>query len=502
MQFIATVNALTEVSADCLVVSVAAEGELSLQAQQVDQATGGLINQIISQGDFSGKFGQSLLLPVVPSLQAPRLLLLGTGKAAELTEGKFRTLVKGLINEVKKTKVESLALSLDDIPVGKRGAAWKARLLAENTETASYVFDQMKSKAAEATSLTKISVVCTNDQAQSEATQALLVGQATGQGANFARTLGNLPPNICTPIYLAEQAEALVTDCAEMSLTVLDETEMAALGMNSLLAVAKGSVQAPRLIAIQYQGAEADAQPHVLVGKGVTFDSGGISLKPGEGMDEMKFDMCGAASVMGTMQMLKALKPKINVVGVVAAVENMPAGNATKPGDIVTTMSGKTVEILNTDAEGRLVLCDALTYIGRYNPASVVDIATLTGACIIALGHHTNALLANNDELAQELLAAGLYADDRAWQMPLWQEYQQQLDSNFADMGNIGGRPAGTITAACFLSRFTEDYRWAHLDIAGTAWHSGKEKGATGRPVPLLTQYLLAKAGQDTSFQL
>lgn len=492
MQFIATTQTLTELNKDCVVAFVAADGELGAVAQELDQACNGLVTKIIEQGDFTGKQGQTLLLPVIDGLAAQRLLLVGVGKAGELNDGKYRSLITGMINAVKGSKISSLALNLDEVALkDSRDNAWKARLLAENTETALYVFDQMKSKQADELALNEITLA-SQDKDAVEA--ALSVGQATGQGMNVTRNLGNLPGNVCTPVFLAEQAELMVADCDEMTLTVLDEDQMAELGMHCMLSVGEGSVQPSRLIAVEYKGAGADDQPHVLVGKGVTFDSGGISLKPGAGMDEMKYDMCGAASVMGTLQVLKALKPKVNVVGVVAAVENMPAGNATKPGDIVTTMSGKTVEILNTDAEGRLVLCDALTYIERFNPATVVDIATLTGACIIGLGHHATGLLANDDDLAADLLESGIEAADRAWHLPLWSEYQSQLDSNFADIANIGGRPAGTITAACFLSRFTEDYRWAHLDIAGTAWHSGgKEKGGTGRPVPLLTQYLLSK---------
>ncbi len=490
MSFNATTQALSELSADCRVAFVAADTTLGNNAQLLDNASGGAIARILGLGDFTGKYGQTQLLPEAGELKG-RLLLVGTGKAEELKEGKFRTLIKNIINAVKDTKIKSLALSLEDIEIKGRDLNWKARLLAENTVTALYVFDQLKSKQADPTALSSITLSVPG--AEGAVQKALDTGAATGEGMNVTRTLGNLPGNICTPVYLAEQAQELAKDFDELSLTILDENQMAELGMNSLLSVAKGSVEAPRLVVMEYKG-NGDAKPHVLVGKGVTFDTGGISLKPGEGMDEMKFDMCGAASVMGTMTMLKQLKPKLNVVGVVAAVENMPAGNASKPGDIVTTMSGKTVEILNTDAEGRLVLCDALTYIGKYDPETVVDIATLTGACIIGLGHHASGLLANDDKLAAELLEAGIDANDKAWQMPLWEEYQQQLDSNFADIANIGGRPAGTITAACFLSRFTEDYRWAHIDIAGTAWHSGKEKGATGRPVPLLTQYLLSKA--------
>jgi leucyl aminopeptidase len=321
--------------------------------------------------------------------------------------------------------------------------------------------------------------------------QALDQAIATVHGIDLAKTLGNLPGNICTPSYLAAKALALGKEFKAIKTTVLEEKDMQKLGMGSFLSVTRGSEQAAKLITLEYYGADKKQKPIVLVGKGITFDSGGISLKPGAEMDEMKYDMCGAASVLGTMQAIAKMGLKINVVGVIPTCENMPSGTATKPGDIVTSMSGQTIEILNTDAEGRLILCDALTYSAKFNPDTVIDIATLTGACVIALGHVASGLFANEDKLAQELLAAGEQSYDRAWQLPLWEDYQPLIDSNFADMQNIGGRAGGTITAACFLARFTKDYRWAHLDIAGTAWKSGKEKGSTGRPVPLLTQYLI-----------
>jgi leucyl aminopeptidase len=311
---------------------------------------------------------------------------------------------------------------------------------------------------------------------------------------NVARELGDLPGNICTPTFLANEARKLARTHKTLTAKILSEKQMADLGMGSLLSVSAGSKEPAQLIIMEYKGAAKSQRPHVLVGKGITFDTGGISLKPGGGMDEMKFDMCGAASVFGTMNAIVELEPKINVVAIVAAAENMPSSTATKPGDIVTSMSGKTIEVLNTDAEGRLVLCDALSYAERYKPQSVVDIATLTGACVIALGGHATGLFSNNQQLTEDLLAAGSTSGDRAWQMPLWDDYKKQLKSNFADLANIGGREAGSITAACFLSYFTESYPWAHLDIAGTAWLSGASKGATGRPVPLLTQYLLTQA--------
>ena len=319
---------------------------------------------------------------------------------------------------------------------------------------------------------------------------------ATVHGIDLAKTLGNLPGNICTPSYLAAKSLALGKEHKSIKTTVLEEKDMQKLGMGSFLSVTRGSEQPAKLISLEYYGADKKQKPIVLVGKGITFDSGGISLKPGAEMDEMKYDMCGAASVLGTLQAIAKMGLKINVVGVIPTCENMPSGTATKPGVIVTSMSGQTIEILNTDAEGRLILCDALTYSAKFNPDTVIDIATLTGACVIALGHVASGMFANEDKLARELLAAGEQSYDRAWQLPLWEDYQPLLDSNFADMANIGGRAGGTITAACFLARFTKDYRWAHLDIAGTAWKSGKEKGSTGRPVPLLTQYLINRASR------
>ena len=340
----------------------------------------------------------------------------------------------------------------------------------------------------------KIQFGLLTEKVSSALESALTQAVAIAQGMVLAKDLGNLPGNVCTPTYLAQQAVTLAKTHKSIKTAVLDEKDMQKLGMGSLLSVTRGSAEPAKLITMEYRGTDKKQKPIVLVGKGVTFDSGGISLKPGAEMDEMKYDMCGAASVLGTIQAIAAMGLKLNVVGIIPSCDNMPSGTATKPGDIVTSMSGQTIEILNTDAEGRLILCDALTYAAKFEPDTVIDIATLTGACIIALGHVASGLYSNQDKLAHELLAAGEQTQDRAWHMPLWEEYQPQLDSNFADMQNIGGRAGGSITAACFLSRFTKDYRWAHLDIAGTAWKSGKDKGATGRPVPLLTQYLINRA--------
>jgi leucyl aminopeptidase len=393
------------------------------------------------------------------------------------------------------TGATELTLCFGELAVKDSDAAWRARHAALAAGDALYRFDAMKSKKSPPRPLKSVVFALTRKAGEAAATRGAAEGRAIAAGVALAKDLGNLPGNVCTPTYLADQATSLAREC-KLGVTVLERREMERLGMGTLLSVAKGSREPPKFIELRYQGAAKSAKPVVLVGKGITFDTGGISIKPAAEMDEMKFDMCGAASVLGTMRAIAALRPKLNVVGLVPTTENMPGGAASKPGDIVKSMSGQTVEILNTDAEGRLILCDALTYAERFAPAAVVDIATLTGACVIALGHVASGLFANRDELADELVAAGRNSWDRVWHMPLWDDYQEQLKSPFADFANIGGRPAGSVTAACFLSRFAGKYPWAHLDIAGTAWTSGKNKGATGRPVPLLTTFLLGRAAK------
>ena len=464
-------------------------------AKLINTTENKLIQNLIDLKDFKANASESLLLPLKED-QHQRLLLLGLGKKEEFTTASFKKAIQAGVTSIKTSQTEKLLLSLDGISLKNKSAEWTTRFAIEAISDSMYCFDTFKSKKADTPTLTDISFYCGPSIDTTALKNAIAVGSAISKGVSVAKDLGNLPGAICTPIYLAKEALKLEKNNPLVSTTILKEKEMLTLGMHSLLSVSAGSEEPARLIIMEYKGGDVTDKPHVLVGKGVTFDSGGISLKPGEAMDEMKYDMCGAASVFGTINAITELKPKINVTAVIAAAENMPDGKATKPGDIVKTLSGQTVEILNTDAEGRLVLCDAITYAEQnFKPASIVDIATLTGACIIALGHHATGLLANNDDIAEELLTAGKSAEDKAWRMPLWDEYQPQLDSNFADMQNIGGRAAGTITAACFLSRFAKKMKWAHLDIAGTAWVSGKNKGATGRPVPLLTQYILNKVG-------
>jgi leucyl aminopeptidase len=477
-----------------LVVAVGEGQVLSDAAKTVDTLSGGAIAAVLKRGDLQGKVGQSLLLHSLPNLKAERVLLVGTGKEAELSDRQFKKVISCVLTNLKGLGGTDAAIALDQLLVKNRDTYGKTRLLAETLADGEYVFDQFKSQKAEARALKKVTLL-TNKITVADVERAAKHAQAIATGMALTRDLGNMPPNLCHPTYLGEQAKALGKAHKHLKVEVHDEKDIAKLGMGAFLAVGQGSAQPPRLIVMNYQGGKKNDQPFVLVGKGITFDTGGISIKPAAGMDEMKFDMCGAASVFGTLRAVLELQLPINLVCVIAAAENMPSGNATRPGDIVTTMSGQTVEILNTDAEGRLVLCDALTYAERFKPKTVIDIATLTGACVVALGGHTSGLLGNNDALINQLLEAGKMADDRAWQLPLFDEYQEQLDSPFADIANIGGPKGGTITAACFLSRFTKAYEWAHLDIAGTAWTSGKEKGATGRPVPLLTQYLLDRAG-------
>ncbi len=478
----------------CVVVGVYEPRKLSPAAEIIDNAAQQFLSEILRRGDMEGKANTTLLLHGVPGVEAARILLVGLGKEREFHEKEYRAALATAVRQLNETGGFDGTLYLTELEVKKRDVAWRIRQAALVVQETIYRFDRLKSKKNDVRRPLRKLTFCVSRRNQLGAAEAALAeGLAIAAGMELAKDLGNLPGNICTPTYLADQATQLAKSHG-LGVEILERADMEKLRMNTLLSVARGSHEPPKFIVLRHPGGAAGAKPTVLVGKGITFDSGGISLKPGLEMDEMKYDMCGAASVLGALKAAALLKLPLNVVGVIPTTENMPGGAATKPGDIITSMSGQTVEILNTDAEGRLILCDALTYVERFDPDCVVDIATLTGACVIALGHVATGLLANRDSLARELLAAGDDAYDRAWQMPLWDDYQEQLKSNFADMANIGGRAAGTITAACFLARFSEKYPWAHLDIAGTAWRSGKEKGATGRPVPLLTQFLIDRA--------
>lgn len=489
MEFVVKSSAAEKQKTACLVIGVYKK-TLPASAAAIDSLTEGQLSTVLKQGDLEFKPGHSLMLH--PGNPWERLLLVAMGdNDTPMSETEFKKLATDLAGKLKSVNAREATIAVEDITVANQSPEWITRHLVEAVEYAFYQFSQFKNDAAKgAKGIKKITLLA--DRKNADAVKAgMTLGQAIGHGRNVARTLGNLPGNICHPTYLAEEARNLAKQHSKLTTRVLNEKQMAELGMSSLLSVSAGSEQEARLICMEFKNGKRGAKPLVLLGKGITFDTGGISIKPSASMDEMKFDMCGAASVFGVMNAIIQLDLPVNVIGMVAAAENMPSGRASRPGDIVTSMSGKTIEILNTDAEGRLVLCDALTYAERYKPEAVIDIATLTGACVVALGHHTTGLLSNNDDLAAELLNAANDAMDRAWQLPMGDEYTRQLDSNFADMANIGGPTAGTITAACFLAKFAEAYPWAHLDIAGTAWISGKEKGATGRPVPMLVQFLL-----------
>ena len=488
----------------CLVLGVfkgktAAQGELTPAARRVDRASRGALRSVLAQGDLSGRAGSTTLLRQLAGLAAERVLLVGLGEKDAFTENSYRDVIRSVANALKNLGVREATLYLVDHRLPSRDIAWNVRQATLGLHEALYLFDQLKSeKKGPPPALAEVTLALPAGSVAAPASRALREAAATAEGAALAKTLGNLPSNICTPAYLASEAKKLARQF-KLRLEVLERRDMDRLGMGALVSVTKGSHQPPKLIVLHYNGGAKSKKPVVLVGKGVTFDTGGISLKPGAEMDEMKYDMSGAASVLGTLRALAGMKASVNVIGVIPAVENMPGGGASKPGDVVTTLSGQTVEILNTDAEGRLILCDALTYAERFSPDVMIDIATLTGACVIALGHVASGLFANDDKLAEALCAAGDDAWDRVWHMPLWEDYQEQLRSNFADMANIGGRPAGSVTAASFLARFTRKQRWAHLDIAGTAYKGGRDKGSTGRPVPLLVRFVLRHAGGRTA---
>ncbi|MCP4187321.1 MAG: leucyl aminopeptidase [Gammaproteobacteria bacterium] len=492
MEYKAKTGSPEKLSTDCLVIIVSEPRKLSSAAQTVDKASNGYLSGILRQGDMQGRVGQCLLLHNINGVTAKRVLLVGSGKQKDFNEAAFNKVINDMVSTLSESGAKDAHICLADAGIKNREFDWHICQAVILTNSNQYRFEQMKSKKSDRrVKLTKLSFEVVNRGQLKKADDAIQQGVAIGAGMDQARDLGNLPGNVCTPNYIAKQAKLMAKGQKNLTVKVLEEADMRKLKMGSILSVSTGSRQAAKLITLEYKGAAAKDKPVVLVGKGVTFDTGGISLKPGAAMDEMKFDMCGAASVIGTVSAVVQMQLPINVVGIIPATENMPDGLATKPGDIITSMSGQTIEILNTDAEGRLILCDALTYAEKFKPKCVIDIATLTGACLVALGKVPSAVLGNHAPLISDLIKSGQQIEDKLWELPLWDEYQEQLKSNFADIANIGGRDAGTITAACFLSRFTKSYHWAHLDIAGTAWKSGEQKGATGRPVPLLTQYIL-----------
>ena len=469
---------------DCIIVGAFSDKSLSPAAQVLDAASGGRIAALVERGDVGGKTGNTALLHDLPGVTALRVLVIGLGDPAKFGVAQYLKAVGDAARALKTGATRSALFTLSELEVKGRDAAWNIRQTIVTANHASYRYTAtLGKKKADAAGLETLAILGTD-------TTALAQGQAIAAGVEYARELGNLPPNLCTPAYLAETSAKFATEHEGAHAEILDEQQMEALGMGSLLAVARGSANRPKLVVLKWNNG-GDAKPYVLVGKGITFDTGGVNLKTQGGIEEMKYDMCGGANVIGTFVATVKAKLPLNLVVVVPAVENAIDGNAYRPSDVITSMSGKTIEVGNTDAEGRLILCDALTYAQRFEPAALIDVATLTGACMVALGHQTAGLMSKHDDLANELLAAGEHVFDRAWRLPLWDEYQPMLDSSFADVYNIGGRWAGAITAGCFLSRFTEGQRWAHLDIAGVASDEGKRGMATGRPVGLLTQWLL-----------
>ena len=494
MEFTIKTGSPAKLKTGLLVLGAFAEGRLPALSAAADGAAEGRLAALIKRGDLEDKAGATLLVHDLPGVHAERVLLVSLGKHDEFGDKAYRDALAAAAKAISAGPAKDAVVALADAELSGRDMAWRLQQAARILADGAYRFDALKSdkKTRKERGAKKLCLLVSCELG-AELDTAVLQGHAIASGMALAKDLGNLPGNHCTPTHLAETAESLGKQY-KFDVEVLERDDMEKLGMGSFLSVARGSHQPPKFIVMHYKGGKAKARPVVLVGKGITFDTGGISLKPAAEMDEMKFDMCGAASVLGTFKAVAQMGLPINLVGLVPTTENMPGGGATKPGDVVTSMSGQTIEVLNTDAEGRLILCDALTYAERFKPECVIDIATLTGACVVALGKIPSGLLANDDELAAEILRRGTESGDRAWQLPLWDEYQELLKSNFADMGNIGGRYAGTITAACFLSRFAKAYKWAHLDIAGTAWVSGDAKGATGRPVPLLSSFLIGRA--------
>jgi leucyl aminopeptidase len=496
MNFDVWTKGLASLTVDCIVVSVFDEGDLGEEALVVDTAASGKIKAITSRGDFSGRASETLLLTDVEGIKASRVLLVGLGARRSLTRKIWRRATHAAISALARTRIKSAAFGMDRPAAKDLDDYYFGKVVAEVVGTALYRVNDLKTaKKAKPPALEKIFIGPVKASSIAATKRGLDHGKAIGLAMSVQRDLANLPGNVCTPTYLAKHAQSIGKKYPSVKVQVLDEAAIRKQKMGCFLAVTQGSAEPPRFIILDYRGGKSTAEPIVLVGKGITFDTGGISLKDPPTMDEMKFDMSGSAAVLAALTLVAELKLPIRVVGLIASCENMPDGRAVKPGDIVTSASGQTVEILNTDAEGRLVLCDALHYARRFEPGVVIDIATLTGAVVIALGAHHTGVMSNDDELAQEIVAASRRADDRAWHLPITEEYADQLKSNFADMANIGGREGGALTAAAFLGKFTQGMKWAHLDIAGTAYLGGSSKGSTGRPTPLLADFLIHRAG-------
>jgi leucyl aminopeptidase len=492
MQFTTSSQAASKINSDCLIIGHIQDQPLSPTAADLDEASGGVLGRLLDSNELPGECGKTLMLHALPGIQASRILVAGLGKADKLDGIVFSKAVQAAGKALRQSQARTAHCLLTEVEVRDRDNNWKVRQAALALAHSDYVYSATKKPKDNAPPATDTVSFTAGDDTDNQ----LGLASAVAAGIQRCRDLGDAPPNICTPIYLAETAEAIASRHDKLSVEVLDQDQMSELGMRALLAVGQGSDNPPRLIRLSWKGGQEGQAPLAMVGKGVTFDTGGISIKPRELMEQMKFDMCGAATTLGVMEAVALLDLPINVEGVVAAVENMPDGKAYRPGDVITAMNGKTIEVHNTDAEGRMILADAIYWTGQtVKPDRMVDIATLTGACVVALGQHASGIMTQDDELAEELLGAGLEAADRGWRLPLWDDYQQQIETPFADMKNLGGMPAGSITAGCFLSRFADGHRWAHIDIAGSAWSWGKAESASGRPVGMLVQWLVSHAG-------
>jgi leucyl aminopeptidase len=497
MHFEVWTKGLATLAVDCVVVGIFEEGELSGEAQGLDTGSSGKLKKLLARGDFPGRSGETLLVTDLPGVHASRVLLTGLGTKKNFARKSWRKAWTSALSALARTRIGSVAVAIDRPDSKELDDYYFGRGIAELTGSALYRVNDLKTaKKPKSPALQRVLVGPVRKGGIEDAERGLEHGAAVAAAQKIQRDLANLPGNVCTPTYLADQARAMAKRHPSLKVQVLDEAAIRREKMGCLLAVSQGSAEAPRFIVLEHRPGRTETPPVVLVGKGVTFDTGGISLKDPPSMDEMKYDMSGAAAVIACLNLAAELKLPLRVIGLVAAVENMPSGTAIKPGDIVTSSSGQTVEILNTDAEGRLILADALHYARRFNPAAVVDIATLTGACVVALGHHHSGVMGNDDELVRELVEAGLRADDRTWHLPITEEYAEQLKSNFADFANVGGREGGAITAAAFLGKFTQGLKWAHLDVAGIAYQGGAQKGSTGKPTPLLSDFLLHRAAR------
>jgi len=490
MKFTLDTTPAPELETACLVVGIFEQTPLQGSAKLIDKASDGALQQLIESGDIDPFWKHTTMLHGLEGVSAKRILVVGCGEPEKFNAVRYDNVCTSAGAFLRDHATTSAHICLHELEAGETEPHWRVRQAAVNLDRANYRYTATKAPKDDDNDPLLSASFSAGDEMQA----ALDEAKGLAKGYLRSRELGNLPPNICNPAYIAKIAREIAIGYDNVGVEILGQDEMADLKMSALLAVGRGSVNESKLIILKYQGKDEDSQPIVLVGKGITFDTGGISLKPGPNMEQMKFDMGGATSVIGAFEAVAEMQLPINVICVVAAAENMPDGNAYRPGDVLTSMSGKTIEVLNTDAEGRLVLCDALTYSQRFNPIALIDVATLTGACVVALGHHASAIMTKHDDLAEELIEAGQTAIDRGWRLPIWDDYQPQIKSTFADMKNVGGMAAGSITAGCFLSRFTEGQRWAHIDCAGSTWIWGGDKGSTGRPVGLLTQFLINQA--------